>query len=254
MIQLSKRLSAVASFVLPGGPLADIGTDHALLPVALVQRGVVPSAVAGDVHPGPAQAAERQVRASNLESRISVRLGDGLRVLRPGEAATVAIAGMGGGTMVDILSAGGAALQGVRRLVLQPNIGERLVREWLASNGWKLAEETLLEEDGLMYEVLAADAADSPEEADRWNAALYDRPLPGLDRPSRSLRMLLGPYLSDRPTELFVRKWTAYAAKLETLIEQIGRSASPDAQRKREELAAERKALNEVLTWLSQSK
>ena len=251
MIELSKRLSAVAEQVLPGGTLADIGTDHALLPVALVQRGHIPRAVAGDVHAGPAAAAERQVRAARLEDRIDVRIGDGLAVLRPGEAETIAIAGMGGGTIVDILSSGGEALSGVRRLVLQPNIGERLVREWLLRHDWKLTAETLLEEDGLMYEVLTADRAE-PAEAREWNAALYEGPVDGAGAPvTRAVRLLMGPLLLQRPTELFARKWTAYSAKLDALIEQIGRSDSPEALKKREELSQERNEVNEVLSWLS---
>ncbi|HZG84674.1 class I SAM-dependent methyltransferase [Paenibacillus sp.] len=252
MIELSKRLGAVAEQVLPGGTLADIGTDHALLPVALVQRGHIPRAVAGDIHEGPAAAAERQVRAAGLEDRVDVRIGNGLAVLRPGEAATIAIAGMGGGTIVDILSSGGEALAGVRRLVLQPNIGERLVREWLLRQDWKLTAETLLEEEGLMYEVLTADRATDPAEAREWNEALYEGPVDGAGAPvPRAVRLLMGPHLLRRPTELFVRKWTAYSAKLDALIEQIGRSDSLEAKKKREELSQERNEVNEVLSWLS---
>jgi len=251
MIQLSKRLSAVAAYALPGGALADIGTDHALLPVSLVQRGTIPNAVAGDVHVGPAQAAERQVQAAGLTDRIDVRVGDGLAVLRPHEVETITIAGMGGGTIVDILSGGAAALAGVRRLVLQPNIGERLVRTWLRENGWKLVAETLLEEDGLLYEVLAADAA-SPAEAAAWNETLYEgatapdgTPLPP------SVLLLMGPHLLRSPSRLFAEKWTAYAAKLDGLIERIGRSEQPEARKKRLELIDERNDVSEVLRWLS---
>lgn len=251
MIQLSKRLSAVADGVLSGGVLADIGTDHALLPVYLVQNGTIPGAVAGDIHAGPVQAAERQVRAAGLENRIRVRMGDGLSVLRPKEADTVSIAGMGGGTIIDILSHGASSLEGVKRLVLQPNVGERLVREWLVRHGWKLVSETLLEEDGILYEVLSADAAASAEEAKRWNEALYQYKAPGGVPLSRSALLLMGPHLIQAPTPLFRRKWEQYAAKLEQLIRQIGKSEQPEAIRKREMLAQEKQEVSEVLKWLS---
>ncbi|TLS50357.1 SAM-dependent methyltransferase [Paenibacillus antri] len=253
MIQLSKRLSAVAEYALPGGALADIGTDHALLPVSLVQRGIIPNAVAGDVHVGPARAAERQVLSAGLASKIDVRIGDGLAVLEPNEVETITIAGMGGGTIVDILSGGAAALAGVRRLVLQPNVGERLVRAWLLENGWKLVQETLLEEDGLLYEVLAADAPSDAAEAAAWNEALYEGvPAPsGGGTLSRSVLLLMGPHLLRSPTRLFARKWTAYVAKLDELIERIGRSEQPEAHKKRAELTAERNEVSEVLQWLS---
>jgi tRNA (adenine22-N1)-methyltransferase len=250
MIQLSKRLRAVADFVPPDGVLADIGTDHALLPTFLVQLGKVPRAIAGDIHVGPAQAAERQVAATGLGAFVSVRIGDGLAVLSPGEADTISIAGMGGGTMVDILDSGRAALQGVQRLVLQPNIGERLVREWLVEQGWKLMTEVLLEEDGLLYEVLAADAADR-EEAKRWNDALYSKELPGYGPLSRTVQLLMGPHLLENPSPLFIRKWRAYVEKLNLLIEQISRSEQPEAKRKREALVSERQEVSEVLSCLS---
>lgn len=252
MIQLSKRLTAVAERVLPGGVLADIGTDHAMLPTYLVQRGIVPRAIAGDIHAGPVQAALRQVEAAGLSDRISVRAGDGLAVLEPGEADTIAIAGMGGGTMTDILSAGASALEGVRRLVLQPNIGERLVREWLADHGWKLYAETLLEEEGLLYEVIAADRAADPEEAARWNASLYSKRLPGIGDVPRPILQLMGPTLIDAPTPAFFAKWRAYVGKLDILSEQIAKSESPEAQRKREALRREREQVNEVLSCLSE--
>lgn len=230
--------------------MADIGTDHALLPVDLVRRGIVPRAVAGDLHRGPVQAAERQVREAGLTERIDVRMGDGLEVLSPGEAATVVIAGMGGGTMTDILEKGVTALRGVRRLVLQPNIGERIVREWLYSRGWKLMEETILEEDGLCYEVLAADAADE-EEARLWNEALYAKEIPGYGTLPKSIAMLMGPHLLDHPNEWFIAKWTRYVKKLDVLLEEMKKSEHPEAIEKREQMRREQEAVKEVLTWVS---
>ncbi|HZG78454.1 MAG TPA: class I SAM-dependent methyltransferase [Paenibacillus sp.] len=253
MIQLSKRLSAVASYALPGGALADIGTDHALLPVALVQRGVIPRAVGGDVHVGPARAAERQVAAAGLAGKIDVRIGDGLAVLAPGEVQTITIAGMGGGTIVDILNGGAEALAGVRRLVLQPNVGERLVRAWLRDRGWKLTAETLLEEDGLWYEVLSADAPADPEEAEAWNEALYEGFVLDGGGPavSSDVLLLMGPHLLRSPGPPFEAKWRAYVAKLDGLLEQIARSDSPEARKRREELTKERNDVSEVLRWMS---
>ena len=249
MIRLSKRLAAAASYVIAGETAADIGTDHALLPVALVQRGIVPRAVAADVREGPAQAAQRQVSSAGLADRIDVRIGDGLSVLAPGEAGTVVIAGMGGGTIRDILERAGKALEGVRRLVLQPNTGERLVREWLAERDWKLAAETLLEEDGVYYEVLAADRAVSAGEAVEWNRELY-APVP--DSPvSTSAKLAMGPYLMREAGPLFFAKWEANLTKLERLLAKIGRSSQPEAMRRYSELAGERNEIREVLTWLS---
>ena len=107
MIKLSRRLQTIADQVTQGARVADIGSDHALLPVYLIQSGRCPSAIAGELNTGPFQAARKQTAEAGLKTVIEVRQGDGLSVLEPGEADTVTIAGMGGSLMADILEAGG---------------------------------------------------------------------------------------------------------------------------------------------------
>ncbi len=141
--------------MLPGGPLADIGTDHGYLPAHLVQSGVIPSAIAGDILPGPLEAARATVSEAGLGDRIELRLGSGLKILTPGEVLTATICGMGGPLIGEILSAG--PLEGIRRLVLQPMGGEERLREWLAENGWKLVAEQLEEDAGRVYVIMAAE-------------------------------------------------------------------------------------------------
>jgi tRNA (adenine22-N1)-methyltransferase len=254
-IQLSKRLEAVASLVRSGSAVADIGSDHALLPVYLIQSGVASKAVAGEVNAGPLQAARKQVEESGLTEKISVRMGNGLEAVAAGEVDTITIAGMGGGTIVDILSRGAAEgkLQGVSRLVLQPNIGERLVREWLIKNGWELKEERILEEDGIIYEVLAADAS-TPSAAALYNESLYSAELPQIGQASKEIRLLLGPILLKDPNPAFMEKWSVYTDKLERMIEQIGKSELPEALRKKELLQQECAGIRGVLRCLSASK
>lgn len=94
-MELSRRLEKIASYVPDQAVLADIGSDHALLPVYLVQNGKIAAAVAGELNDGPYLAARKQVDGTGTQDRISVRKGDGLSVLRRGEADTVVIAGMG---------------------------------------------------------------------------------------------------------------------------------------------------------------
>ena len=157
MITLDKRLSAVAALVRQGSRLADIGTDHAYLPVHLVQAGVCPSAIASDIGAGPLDAARRTVTESGLTSEIALRLGDGLATVSSGEVEDIAIAGMGGETIVAILEAAPWVQNGGVRLILQPMTRAEDLRRWLLQNGFSVLEEHLIRDGRHLYPVLAAE-------------------------------------------------------------------------------------------------
>lgn len=122
---LSMRLERVAANVPSGARLADIGSDHAYLPVALLRRGAISAAVAGELASTPFHAAQRTVRDNDLQAHISVRQANGLAAIEPDDGITaISLCGMGGETIRDILDGGKARLSGRERLVLQPNGGE----------------------------------------------------------------------------------------------------------------------------------
>lgn len=162
--------------------MVDVGTDHALLPIYLVESGLTACVIATDVVPGPVQAARTNVDKYGLSHLISVRCGDGLDTVQAGEVDTVVIAGMGGGTAVSILQKSMDVVKGVQRLVLQPMNASRQVREFLVKNGFGLEDECLFVDDGRYYELLVgsrqipaelayADLGD--DEATRWMAIEY---------------------------------------------------------------------------------
>jgi len=157
---LSLRLERVAANVPHGARLADIGSDHAYLPVALMRRGVIAAAVAGEVATTPFHAAQRTVRDNGLEQRITVRLADGLAAIEAADGITaISVCGMGGETIRDILESGKAHLSGQERLVLQPNGGEQPLRQWLMDNGYSIRSEELLRENRFYYEIIVAERA-----------------------------------------------------------------------------------------------
>ena len=166
MITLDKRLSAVAALVRPGSRLADIGTDHAYLPVYLVQSGVCPSAIASDIGAGPLDAARRTVTENGLTSEIALRLGDGLATVSAGEVEDVAIAGMGGETIAAILEAAPWVQDKGIRLILQPMTRAEDLRRWLLHNGFSVLEEHLIIDGRHLYPVLAAQYTAAPVCAD----------------------------------------------------------------------------------------
>lgn len=164
--RLSPRLQAVADLVLQGHPAADIGCDHAQLAGAWVRSGAVPRAIASDVRPGPLDHARTRLAKFNA---IEIRQGSGLSTLEPGEVATVAMAGMGGGLMLELLEASPEVLATTSRVILQPNSSWERVRRALAERNIGLDAEVLTEDAGRLYLTLAFDPRASSttwEEAD----------------------------------------------------------------------------------------
>lgn len=156
-MELAKRLAALAEYVPAGSIVADIGTDHAYLPVFLVKSGICPRVIATDIKAGPFCSADRQVKEHGLRNKIDLRLGDGLKTLQPGEAQVLVLSGMGGNTIRHILAQSPDVLNRVDRLILQPMADPGDLRSWLAVNGWMILDEKLVEEDGRIYVVMVAE-------------------------------------------------------------------------------------------------
>ncbi len=155
-MQISRRLQAVADMVTSGSRVADIGTDHAYIPIFLMENGIIPRAVAMDVNAGPLARARAHIEARGLSEKIETRLSDGLTALAPGEADCIVIAGMGGPLTVRILTEGKDRLAGCRELILQPQSEIRLVRAYLEQKGWRIVREEMVCEDGKYYPMMRA--------------------------------------------------------------------------------------------------
>ena len=164
MTHLDKRLSAVADLVRRGSRLADIGTDHAYLPVHLVEQGICPSAIASDIGEGPLEAARRTVAAAGLTREIPCRLGNGLVTVSPDEVEDIAVAGMGGETIAAILEAAPWVKDARLRLILQPMTHAEDLRRWLLTNGFSVLEEHLVRDGRHLYPVMAAEYTATPVE------------------------------------------------------------------------------------------
>ena len=146
----------------PGNRLADVGTDHGYIPIALCLEGVIPSALAMDVNPGPLERAKEHIQQFDLETDIHTRLSDGVQALCPGEADSVLIAGMGGALTVKILEAGEKVLASVKELILQPQSEIDKVRSYLLTHGYVIAGEKMVYEDGKYYPAMRAVHGEMP--------------------------------------------------------------------------------------------
>ena len=137
-----------------GRVLADIGTDHAHLPIVLCQAGRIGKAIASDIHEGPLDRARANIAAHGLSARIETRLGAGLSTLAAGEADVCVVAGMGGLMVRDMLAADMETATRFDRLLLQPQRDLYEVRRFLTTNGFTIEAEQMLAEDGKFYNIL----------------------------------------------------------------------------------------------------
>lgn len=198
---ISKRLSIVASFVPQGAILLDVGSDHAYLPIELVESGKIERAIAGEVVVGPYQSALKNVKAHGLSEKIQVRLANGLAAFEEADqVSTITIAGMGGRLIATILEEGLDKLSSVNRLILQPNNREDELRVWLQVHGLQIVAESILEEAGKYYEIIVV-------EAGTMNLSASE--------------VRFGPFLSQEASPVFVEKWQKEAGKLEYALDQI---------------------------------
>lgn len=149
-LELSPRLQLLADWVPQGARIADVGTDHAYLPVWLTLRGSVSSAIASDLRKGPLQRAAENCRRCGTES-IDLRLCPGLEAIGPEEADTVIIAGMGGENIADILAAAPWTCDGQHTLLLQPQSREEVLRAFLMDHGYEILRERLVLERGTYH-------------------------------------------------------------------------------------------------------
>lgn len=155
-MQLSKRLSAVASMVTEGNRLVDVGCDHGYLPLYLYLNKKIPSAIAMDVRPGPLSRAREHIAEYGLEKYIETRLSDGLSALSPREGDTLTVAGMGGPLMERILMAKEEVRESFQELILQPQSDIPHFRRFLREIGWEIIEEEIVLEDGKFYPMMKA--------------------------------------------------------------------------------------------------
>jgi len=150
MSQLGNRLGAIFDWV-KGGTVADIGTDHALLPVALVQSGKCTGGYACDIKKGPLESAGRTIAAADLSDKIERVLCDGIPAVCD-DCDTIVIAGMGGLMIADIISRSDISLH--TQLLLQPMTKAAQLRRYLVENGFTIERETYVREGKMIYVIL----------------------------------------------------------------------------------------------------
>ena len=212
MTALSARLSAIADLCVPARPLADIGSDHALLPLAMLAAGRVPRAIVIDRSPGPVA---QLLALARCRPGLDARPGDGLRPLAPGEAHTIVIAGMGGRLMARILGERPAVVAAATRVVLQPNEDLMWLRGQLPGLGLRLVDQRFTLERGRCFFT------------DAW------APQPGPQPALVGADALVGPVLlAAPPPPALLGYLNDEADRLDAILAKVGRLRDEAAERR----------------------
>ena len=226
MLAINKRLKLVASYV-KDKRLADIGSDHAYLPIYLAKENKINFAIAGEIVEGPHKVSIKNVKEEGLSAVIECRKATGLDAIELADnIEVITICGMGGKLIADILEKGKDKLANKPNLVLQPNVGENFVREKLQELGYEITAENIIEEDGHIYEIIVAK--------------------PGVMNLSED-EINFGKYLLVEKNELFAKKQKLELSKIEYILNQLEK-ATEIQENKVEEFKNKYKKILEIIS------
>ena len=236
-MQISDRLKLVISFVAPCETAADIGTDHAYVPIALVKAKTVKRAFALDINKGPLERARKHIEQENLSECIETRQSDGLEALCENEADSIIISGMGGELTVNILERGEKVVKTAKELVLSPHSEVFLVRKYLVKNGYEIVKEKMIFDMGKYYTVLKA------VKINQKNNIIDNKILDNYDQKD----YLYGKKLIEEK-DAVLKEYLEWKKKQQTqILEQLEGNTKRAATQRRKELRRDIRLINEVL-------
>lgn len=166
--------------------VCDIGTDHAYLPIYLLENNICQKAVVVEVKEGPLKAAYNNISKKNLQDCVEAILGDGIKALEKSlylkegkDDYIIIIAGMGGNLIIKILSEGLDFAKEAKTIILQPMSKLEVVYEWLAKHGFDIIDESLVKDGNKFYNVLAV----------KWS---------GIEKPCKPIDLYVGKKLVEK--------------------------------------------------------
>jgi tRNA (adenine22-N1)-methyltransferase len=162
-MELGVRLSKIASLIENCEAMADIGTDHAYIPIYLVKHEICSKAIASDINKGPVLKAKQNIQQEGLQDRIQCRIGAGLSTLKVNEVRCAVIAGMGGNLIRDIIRDDMEIFKAMDYCVLQPVQNPEVLREFLYTSGFNILDEELCFEESKYYEIIKVSYGDEPK-------------------------------------------------------------------------------------------
>ncbi len=205
---ITERLRCILNYV-SSEVIADIGTDHAYIPIELVKKNRVKRAIAADINEGPLKIAQKNIKSEGLSDRIETRLGSGISVLEKSEAGQIIIAGMGGELIEFIIKSDIEIAKG-SELLLQPMNNQYELRKFLMYNGFKIIDEDIAVEGFKVYNIMRVVCG----EAEKFR---------------RDIDYHLPPYLKSN--KFYPILYAKKEREFKKVIRGLERSAKPDAEK-----------------------
>ena len=212
---LTPRLYTISKQIDKCKCFADIGTDHAYLPVFMCMTGKCDRAIASDINDGPLKRAQNTVRQFGQEEKIQLRLGSGLDTLEENEADVIAIAGMGGIEISNILKIGKSKISPYTTVIIQPMTSVPELREFLSENGWSVTKEMLAKEDEKIYNILSVKFEGKPP------------------KKQSAVDLYIGKYLIDNKPEHFEEYLSMNIKKVKSALSRLEHAKSDDAKERK---------------------
>lgn len=217
------RLEAIAELVPPGSRVADVGTDHAKLPLALLADGRALACIATERTAARLTKARAAAESAGRPHALELRFGEGLAPLHPVDRLDVlVVSGVGGHAIRDILSTPRLRLLDIRRLVLQPTVDAAVVRRWLGTNGWRIGDERCAVERGRFHEIIAAERG----------TGVATHPLLSEEDLHEA-----GPVLVRLPSPALVDHWQGWLIRHEAILSRSSPGRSRDEALRQRDLA-----------------
>lgn len=152
-MKISNRLKLIASFVDDNSYVIDVGCDHALLDIFLVQTKKNIKTIASDINEGPLESAKKNIQEYNLQDKIEVKLGDGIKTITD-EVDTIVISGLGGETIIEIIKEDIDKLKNIKSMILSPHSDLYNVRKEITNLGYKIEKEIIMYDQKKPYIII----------------------------------------------------------------------------------------------------
>ncbi|MEY8319737.1 class I SAM-dependent methyltransferase [Lachnospiraceae bacterium 46-61] len=228
-MEISQRLRIVGDFVTQK-TVADIGTDHAYVPIYLHKKGNVEKVIACDINEKPLQKAQQNIKLHHAESKIITRLGNGLQPLQPYEVNSIVISGMGGMLMIELMEQSQNIIKTVKELILCPHLDVSSVRKYLHNIGYAIADEKMIQECGNFYTILRA-----IQEKQKYD---------------KEIEYIFGKVLLEKKDAVLKKYIVNEKIRLKKIEQHLYDKQTEQSQKRLQQIEEYKKAIEEAEKWL----